>query len=303
MKRLGILGALLTIVVAAVVSVAAADPPEIQHVVAGEARGLVAPHGANGHGAPKRSPNMTYHGGVIMPTALTQAIFWGPSWTNTTFAGDKITGLDSFYTGFSNSTYADTSDEYTGSNGQVGSATISQIHVIDTSTAAGGGNTATILNEVAKEVTAGNIVLDPSGNSYIPVYTDLPRGNAGYCAWHAGGTVGGQRVEFAFFWNLDNDPGCNPGDTATTHSEGLAALANVSAHELSEARTDPTSPGAWYDGSGQENGDKCAWTFGSSFATFSDGTHWKLQGEWSNAAYNAGTGYANSSGQRGCLGG
>src|SRR5258708_9080403 len=28
---------------------------------------------------PRRSPNMTYHGGKIMPTALTQAIFWGMS--------------------------------------------------------------------------------------------------------------------------------------------------------------------------------------------------------------------------------
>jgi len=41
----------------------------------------------------------------------------------------------------------------------------------------------------------------------------------------------------------------------------VAALANVSAHELSEAMTDPASPGAWYDSSDQENGDKCAWTF------------------------------------------
>ena len=45
------------------------------------------------------------------------------------------------------------------------------------------------------------------------------------------------------------------------HSQGLAAIANVSGHELSEARSDPASPGAWYDSSGQENGDKCAWTF------------------------------------------
>jgi hypothetical protein len=238
-----------------------------------------------------------------MPTAVSKAIFWGPSWANASFAGDKIDGLDSFYTGFSGSNYSATSDEYTGSNGQVGIATTHQGHVIDTSTASGGGSTNAILNEVAKQVGLGNIVLDPSGNSYIPVYTDLPRGNAGYCAWHSSGTVNGTRVEFAFFWKLDGDSGCDPGDTTTGHSEGLAALANVSAHELSEARTDPASPGAWYDSSGQENGDKCAWTFGSSSVTFSNGSTWKLQGEWSNSAYTAGTGYPNRSGQRGCLGG
>src|SRR5579863_8170348 len=69
----------------------------------------------------RRSPDMTYHGGVIMPTANTAAIFWGTSWA--TYSGDKITGMDSWYQGFSNSDYAKASDEYTGSNGQVGPAT------------------------------------------------------------------------------------------------------------------------------------------------------------------------------------
>ncbi len=116
----------------------------------------------------------------------------------------------------------------------------------------------------------------------------MPRGSAGYCAWHSGGTCGGHRVEFAFFFKLDGDSGCDPQDTSGLHSQGLAAIANVSGHELSEARTDPASPGAWYDSSGQENGDKCAWTFNVPLVTFSNGTQWKIQGEWSNAAYNSG---------------
>jgi hypothetical protein len=109
-------------------------------------------------------------------------------------------------------------------------------------------------------------------------------------------------VQFAFFWKLDADPGCDPQDPSTAHSQGLEALANVTGHELAEAMTDPASPGAWYDQQGYENGDKCAWTFGAPLLTFSNGSKWKIQGEWSNAAYTAGTGYANSSGQKGCLG-
>jgi hypothetical protein len=62
-------------------------------------------------------------------------------------------------------------------------------------------------------------------------------------------------------------------------------------------------PGAWYDGSGQENGDKCAWTFNVPSVTLSDGSQWKVQGEWSNAAYTNGTGYPNSAGQGGALDG
>jgi hypothetical protein len=223
---------------------------------------------------------------------------WGPSWGNSTFVGDKFTGLDSWYTGFSNSNYAKTVDEYGDSSGTfVGPTSTYLGHVIDTSAAAGGGSTGAILAEVCKVVT------NPSQNDYYAVYTDVPRGNAMYCAYHSFGTCNGVRVQFAFFWDLDGDPGCDPRDTQTGHSQGLAALANVSAHELSEARTDPASPGAWYDSNGAESGDKCAWTFNVPCVTFSNGTIWKSQGEWSNNAYSTQTGYPNSLGQKGCLDG
>src|SRR5215467_10195629 len=244
-----------------------------------------------------QSPLMTWHGSPILSDSVVQPIFWGTSWGNINFVGDKITGLNSWYTGFSGSNYAKTSDEYTGTNGQVGSSNTLGSDVIDLSPAGNGATTSTILAEVCRKIT------NPVANGYYPVYVDLPRGHAGYCAYHGWGTCGSANVQFAFFWNLDGDPGCDPQDTSGLHSQGLAAIANVTGHELSEARSDPASPGAWYDSSGQENGDKCAWTFGAPLVTFTNGTQWKIQGEWSNAAYTAGTGYANSSGQKGCLAG
>jgi len=243
------------------------------------------------------SPDMTYHGGPIMPTAVTQPIFWGTSWGS--YTGDKITGMDTWYAGFGDSNYAKTSDEYTGSNGQVTPATSALYHILDTSASTSGSNTSAILAEVCKVVTNP----DPSGNGYYAVYADTPRGNVSYCAYHSYGTCGGTRVQFAYFFKLDGDAGCDPQDTSGQHSQGLAAIANVSGHELSEARTDPANPAAWYDASGSENGDKCAWTFNVPLVTFSNGTQWKIQGEWSNNAYNTATGYPNSSGQSGCLDG
>jgi hypothetical protein len=83
----------------------------------------------------------------------------------------------------------------------------------------------------------------------------------------------------------------------------LAALANVSGHELSEALTDPRL-NAWYDASGAENSDKCAWAFGPTLLTFSNQSKWKIQGNWSNAAFNStNRGYPNRDGQKGCLDG
>ena len=119
------------------------------------------------------NPLMTYHGGKIMPTAITKNIFWGTSWA--TYTGDKITGLDSWYVGHSGSNYAATVDEYTGTNGRVGATTTHQGHIVDTTPASGGNNSSAILAEVCKVITP-----DASGNGYYAVYTDLPRGSAGY---------------------------------------------------------------------------------------------------------------------------
>jgi hypothetical protein len=128
-------------------------------------------------------------------------------------------------------------DEYTGTNGQVGAATTHLGHVIDTSTASGGSNTTTILNEVCRQVTVGAIVPDPGGNGYYPVYSDVRRGNAGYCAWHAAGSCSGKPVQFAFFFNLDGDAGCDPSDTSGLHSQGLERFSVACSAALSGPRS------------------------------------------------------------------
>ena len=201
------------------------------------------------------SPDMTFHQGAIMTNAVTQTIFWGTSWAN--YSGDKISGLDTWYEGIGGSDYAKASDEYTGTNGQVGASSTHLGHLVDTSAApTHAPATSTILAEVCK------MVASPVANGYYAVYTDTPRKGASYCAWHSYGTCGSTPVQFAFFFDLDGDASCDPQDSSGLHSQGLAALANVTGHELSEARTDPRN-GGWYDSSGGENGDKCAWSFGA----------------------------------------
>ena len=113
----------------------------------------------------------------------------------------------------------------------------------------------------------------------------------------------GVTVQFAFFFNLDGDVGCDPEDSSGLHSQGLAALANVSGHELSEALTDPKLKRFVGPTSGEENADKCAWSFGTPLLTFANRTKWRIQGNWSNAAFDDKTGYASSGGQKGCIDG
>jgi hypothetical protein len=247
------------------------------------------------------SPLLVFHDGTILSSSKTQAIFWGTRWGDATFADDKISGLDSFYGGFGGSNYAGASTEYDtgGAPPSVSRASTYLGHLVDSSPGPKHApKTSAVLAEVCKMVP----VPDASTLGYYAVYTDLPRGHAGYCAWHSWGSCNGVPVQFAFFFDLDGDLPCDPGSTVAGESQGLAALANVSAHELSEAMTDPRGKG-WWDAAGAENGDKCAWTFNVPSVTFSNGSQWKLQGEWSNAAFTAGTGYPSSGGLLGCLDG
>jgi hypothetical protein len=241
---------------------------------------------------------MYWHGGRIMPQANVMAIFWGRRWANNDYVDDKIAGLDTWYQGFGNSNYAATSNEYRGSNGQVTGTVNYNGHVVDTTQAASGQTRSRILAEVCKAI---NNTPDPSGNGYYPVYTDIPRPAGGiYCAYHSWGKCPGNNtlLQFAFFWSYDGINGGGGGKDACAffhkdqeqgHSLQLATLSDYSGHELSEARTDPTSRG-WFDLGGNENADKCLGVYAQNNGqfvpvTFSNGSQWIIQSEWSNLAY------------------
>jgi len=255
------------------------DPPILgPHVPRGRAPQAARPHRGG-------SPDLIWHNGQILNSSVVQAIYWGASWSSSSFVGDKISGLDQFFAGVSGSSYMNTNTEYTGTNGQVSPVVLYDGHTIDLSAAPKSApRTSAVLAEVCKVIT------NPVPDGFYPVYADTPRGHAGYCAWHSYGSCGGVPIQFGWFFNLDGDAGCDPGDTSGLHSQGLAALANVTGHELSETVTDPRN-GGWYDSSGAENADKCAWHFNGLVSL--GGTSWLIQGNWSNQAYDNGqTGYA-----------
>lgn len=279
LHRTGSLAAAMTILLAFGASGVAAARPVDAEVM--DAQGIVHVRGAGHAGNAASNPNLLWHNGAIMKDSTIKAIFWGSSWS--TSAGDKIAGLDRFYEGIGGTSYLNTNTEYTGTNGTVSTGVTYQGHTSDSSSAPRKApSTSQVLAVVTRSIT------DPVANGYYPVYSDQKRGRAGYCAWHSYGSINNVPVQFAFFFNLDGDPGCDPQDPGTIHSQGLEAVANVSGHELSEAVTDPRN-GGWWDASGAENSDKCAWTFGGNVTI--GGQQWKIQGNWSNAAYNNRSGY------------
>ena len=250
---------------------------------------------ARGFGPAMPLGPMTWHGGDVLVTSRTFAIYWGSDWNNSTFVADKITGLTSFLQGWSGSAYAGLLTEYGGANGQVTSASTYAGAVIDPSAPPTDPTRADLIIEVA------SVVPVPDPQTLYLIYATSPRGTSPACAFHTFGTYKRHLVQIAWFFNLDGDPGCDPGDIFTGHSQGLAVLANVTAHELAETITDPRFQG-WYnvDGTG-EIGDKCNGVFDTTFVTFSNGSNWHVQPEWSNAAYQAQTGHLNASGEPGCV--
>src|SRR5437660_6136409 len=86
---------------------------------------------ARGQGPAAPLGLMTGHGGDLMLASKTYAIYWGGDWNTPAFAGDKITGLTSFFQGWGGSAYAGALTEYGGQNGQVTTASTYVGSVID----------------------------------------------------------------------------------------------------------------------------------------------------------------------------
>jgi hypothetical protein len=108
---------------------------------------------------------------------------------------------------------------------------------------------------------------------------------AGVCAWH-------HQWNGLFFVvqpYVGTFGGCSTGQNPIANYDGEQAI-NTLSHEVSETITDPAEQ-SWYDSSGNEIGDKCAWNFGtplggSAGAMYNqviNGADYMLQQEWSNA--------------------
>jgi hypothetical protein len=251
------------------------------------------------------APPMTFHGGKVLTSTSVRVVLAGPKWATTTFAGDKIKGLDTFFAGYSNSPYVKTAAEYSGSNGKVGAVVKYQGHSSPStaSVSVDGRNVMQAATVACNDLRSSAFTPDTTGNQLTVVYTDMPRpSTAGYCGYHTAFSCGGVSMQMAFLWNLDGDASCSSQDATTGHSQGLAALTNVTAHEVQETVSDPQL-NAWYDSTGAENGDKCAWAFAHTAVTFPNATKWKLQTEWSNTAYALKTGYKTLAGAPGCVDG
>jgi len=118
-----------------------------------------------------------------------------------------------------------------------------------------------------------NLIVDPS-TVYLVLTSPEVTASSGfctrYCGWHTYATASGINIKYGFIGHPDrclsacSEQTKGPNTvTGTGPSVGADAMISIIAHETAEAITDPDL-NAWYDSAGNENADKCVWTFGTT---------------------------------------
>jgi hypothetical protein len=241
-----------------------------------------------------RGNGINYHGGpLILGTTRAYYIWYGnwPAGTNT--ARDILTDLGSSIGGTPyfniNTTY------YNGSNVHV-SNSVSLAGSADNNYSLGKSLTdANIQSIVSSAISSGSLPKDTNAVYFVLTSSDVNETSGfctQYCGWHTHGTIGGSDIKYAFIGDPTRCPSaCEEQTTGPNGSTGADGMASIISHELEEAVSDPDL-NAWYDNRGEENADKCAWTFGTTSTAPNGsltnmafgGRDWLIQRNWVNAS-------------------
>jgi hypothetical protein len=255
---------------------------------------------------PRRSANLSYHGGVggigVETAPKVYLVLWGSQWNNNDPSGESQI-LQNFYTGVGSSSWNNSVTQYCqgvasgtitcGTSGQHAGnpsgiyagvwadnaaaapshPTQSQLAAEAVSAAAHFGNTTASSNQTVQYVIATS-----HGNSMTGFATQ-------WCAWHSSTSSSYGNVAYTNLpYMTDGGASCGANFNGLGPNAGITI---VGGHEMAETETDQFPNGGWLDSSGSENGDKCAWISSgqgaSASVTFPNGSSFPVQSLWSNA--------------------
>ncbi len=295
-RGIGVLFVLAAIAVAFAAQTAYGTTPQIPKHIGG----VVPTVGRQVQG----SGDLLNHGGPVMTTNKTYAIYWVPSGSSMP-AGYQST-INQYFTdvahdsGMSSNVYASdtqySSIQYSSTFGA---------SLIDTNAFPTSGN-CPIYSDVTVCLTDAQLITEinnvttaqgwlRNGTNMFFIFTPVGVGSCfdssgsscaytSFCAYH------GHTASNAIYANQPyaKHSGCDEGQYPNGSAGGADPTINVVSHEHNEAITDPQL-NAWYDAAGYENGDKCAWDFGtvsgpngSEYNQTINGHHYFLQREYSN---------------------
>jgi hypothetical protein len=283
------------------------------------------PHAAGGGTA--GASNLTYHNGPVLHTNTTYAIFWSPTTNQIPASYQNL--INSFFQNVGNASNSSSNvyasdTQYYDTSGPIAYQSTFGGSYVDTSqipsnssclsqyraaglTVSGCVLDSDIENIVANDAGKLGVTSSNAANSIFFVFTPKNVGSCWdtysgtcafsyYCAYHSDFAANGTSYLYAnqpytdtsgVFSNGTQD--CSVG--VFPNNDFADATISVTSHEHNETITDPYG-NAWYDSQGNENGDKCAWNFGTPIGGSGSTAynqqigpgHYYLQQEWSNAS-------------------
>jgi hypothetical protein len=281
-------------------------PPRVQNIL-----GMVLNHrDAHGAGGAQGLGNLRYHNGPVELTNKVYAIYWVPSGYTVSSSYESL--ISRFFTdvaaanGSTSNVYYSDTQYYNSSNQHIAYSSTYGGSVVDTNPLPASGCTdsvtpvclsdAQIQSEVARVAAAQGWSHNPNNEFFM--FTAKNIGScvsssecsfSYYCAYHSWFGSGSTVTLYANMPYADTDPSACDAESHPNGDDADATI-NVTSHEHNETITDEQG-NAWYDLEGYENGDKCAWNFGSQIGSTSHGNYnqlingdpYELQLEYSNA--------------------
>jgi len=276
------------------------------------AMGVKGAHGTHHRG----STLLSSHGGAIETTPVVFIVYWGAQWATGFSTGGYSSAqaqnyVQSFFANVGGSSWSNSTTQYcenvasgTTNCAGVGGA----INVTNPRGQLGGSwnDTSALPNKLGTSSIAGEALraaahFGYNANADYMVFTPSGHSTSGFgtqfCAWHSSTSSASGQVSFSNMpYQPDAGASCGMNFVNTSNSSFgngyFDGFSIVGGHEYAETITDPFPSTGWLDGSGAENGDKCAWIGSGQGAAANislGGNSFAVQSLWSNA-FNSGTG-------------
>ncbi len=215
-----------------------------------------------------------YHGGPVMGTnpdfSNTPNIYftWYGNWTGDT----ALDILPDFASNLGGSPYFNINTSYTdGAGNPVINLANFGVSSFDSYSQGSVLNLSRVATIVANAIGRGDLPLDINGVYFVLTSADVTEGQfcSSYCGWHTWMIYQSTPIKFSWVGNPQRClNACAPPGNRTTSpngNPGADGMANIIGHEFEESVTDPQLNAWWQNGTGQENADLCAWTFGTTW--------------------------------------
>ena len=224
--------------------------------------------------------NLTYHGGAIEHSTVVYIDYWGSQWAGGFSTGGYAsaaaqTYVDDFFGSVGGSSWAASTTQYCSGVATGSTSCSGGVHPLNSSGQLGGTwndgvalpsslTQSAIQAEAARaeahfgfNADANYMVFTPSGHSQSGFATS-------WCAYHGSTSSGGGTISYSYMpYQPDAGTACGM-NFVNGSNDGFGngyfdGFSIVGGHEYGETITDPFPSSGWLDGSGAENGDKCAW--------------------------------------------